>query len=115
MSTSPGSKVEGSKGASSKSYIRHSTSDSTSGPWHQQLFVPANQSGKPKKNKSRGYKRKPQKTISYNDYEGFLSLMQGMLRRMDNMDKTCKPPPRVKQVLVKNDETILPLRGSGLT
>jgi hypothetical protein len=31
MSTSPGSKVEGSKGASSKSYIRHSTSDSTSG------------------------------------------------------------------------------------
>jgi hypothetical protein len=31
MSTSPGSEVEGSKGASSKSYIRHSTSDSTSG------------------------------------------------------------------------------------
>jgi hypothetical protein len=31
MSTSPGSKVEGSKGASSKSYIRHSTFDSTSG------------------------------------------------------------------------------------
>jgi hypothetical protein len=33
-----------------------------------------------------------------------------MLRRVDNMDKTCKPPPRVK-----NDETIHPLRGSGLT
>jgi len=27
-------------------------------PWHQQQFVPANQSGKPKKNKSRHYKRK---------------------------------------------------------
>jgi len=31
------------------------------------------------------------------------------------MDKTCKPPPWVKQVWVKNDETIQPLRGSGLT
>jgi hypothetical protein len=27
------------------------------------------------------------------------------------MDKTCKPPSRVKQVLVKNDETIHPLKG----
>jgi hypothetical protein len=40
--------------------------------------------------------------------------MQGMLRRMDNMDKKCKPLPQVKQVWVKNDETIHPLRGSGL-
>jgi hypothetical protein len=31
------------------------------------------------------------------------------------MEKTCKPPPPVKQVWVKNDETIHPLRGSGLT
>jgi hypothetical protein len=31
MSTALGSDVEGSKGASSKSYIRHSTFDSTSG------------------------------------------------------------------------------------
>jgi hypothetical protein len=85
------------------------------GPWHQQQFVPANQSGKPKKNKSRRYKRKLQKPISYHDYEGFLSLMQCMLRRMDNMDKTCKPSPRVKQVWVKNDETIHPMRGNGLT
>jgi hypothetical protein len=59
---------------------------------HQQHFVPAYQSGKSKKNKPRRYKRKPQKPISYHDYEGFLSLMQGMLRRMDNMGKTCKLP-----------------------
>jgi hypothetical protein len=84
-------------------------------PRHQQQFVPANQSGKPKKNKSRRYKRKPQKPISYHDYEGFLSLMKGMLRRMGNMDKTCKPLSRVKHVWVKNDKTIHPLRGSGLT
>jgi hypothetical protein len=31
MSTAPGSEVEGSKGASSKSYFRHSTFDFTSG------------------------------------------------------------------------------------
>jgi hypothetical protein len=84
-------------------------------PWHQQKLVPANQSGKQKKNKSRRYKKKPQKPISYHDYEGFLSLMQGMLKSMANMDITRKPSPRVKQVWVKKDETIHPLRGSGLT
>jgi hypothetical protein len=31
------------------------------------------------------------------------------------MDMTHKPSPRVKQVWVKNDKTIHPLRGSGLT
>jgi hypothetical protein len=59
--------------------------------------------------------RKLQKPISNHGYEGLLSLMQGMLRRMDNMDKTYKPPLRVNQVWVRNDETIHPLRGSGLT
>jgi hypothetical protein len=44
-------------------------------PQHQQQFVHANHSGRPKKNKSRRYKRKPQKPISYHDYQGFLSLM----------------------------------------
>jgi hypothetical protein len=34
---------------------------------------------------------------------------------MDNINKTNKPPSRVKQVWVRNDETIHPLRGSGLT
>jgi hypothetical protein len=48
-------------------------------------------------------------------YEGLLSMMQGMLKRMANMDKTCKPPPQVKQIYVKNDKTIHPLKGSGLT
>jgi hypothetical protein len=85
-------------------------------PRHQQQFVPAYHSGKSKKNKSKNYTRKPQKPISYHDYEGFLSLMQGMLRKMDNMGKACKLPPRVKQVWVKKDKkTIHPLRGSGLT
>jgi len=57
------------------------------------------------------YKRKPQKPTSSHGYEGLLSLIQGILRRMANMDMTRKPSPRVKQVWVKNDETIHPLRG----
>jgi hypothetical protein len=81
-------------------------------PRHQQQFVPAYYSGKSKKNKSRRYKTKPQKPTSNPGYEGLLSLMQGMLRSMANMDMTRKPSPRVKQVWVKNDETIHPLRGS---
>jgi hypothetical protein len=44
-----------------------------------------------------------------------LCPVKGMLRSMANMDMTCKPSPRVKQVWVKKDETIHPLRGSGLT
>jgi hypothetical protein len=84
-------------------------------PRHQQKFVPANQSGKPKKNKSRHYKRKPQKPNGSHGYEGLLSLIQGMLRSMANMDMTRKPSPRVKHVWVKKDETIHPLRGSRLT
>jgi len=63
----------------------------------------------------RYFKRKPQKPNSNHAYEGLLSLMQGMQRRMDNMDNNCKPPPWVKQVWVRNDETIHPLRRSGLT
>jgi hypothetical protein len=84
-------------------------------PRHQQQFVPAYQSGKSKKNKSRRYKRMPQKPTSNHGFEGLLSLMKGMLRRMANMDMTRKPSPWVKQVWVKNDETIHPLRGVGLT
>jgi hypothetical protein len=57
-------------------------------PRHQQKFVPANQSGKTKKNKSRHYKRKPQKPNGSHGYEGLLSLIQGMLRSMANMDMT---------------------------
>jgi hypothetical protein len=81
----------------------------------QQKFVPANQSGKQKKNKSRCYKKKPQKPNASHGYEGLLSLIEGMLRSIANMDMTRKPSPRVKQVWVKNNETIHPLRRSGLT
>jgi len=59
--------------------------------------------------------RKLQKPTSNHGYEGLLSLMQGMLRSMANMDMIRKSSPRVKKVWVKKDETIHPLRGSRLT
>jgi hypothetical protein len=77
---------------------------------HQLQFVPAYQSDKSKKNKPRHYKRKPQKPNGNHGYEGLLSLIQGMLWSMANMDMTRKPSPRVKQVWVKKDETIHPMR-----
>jgi hypothetical protein len=67
------------------------------------------------KNTSRHYKKKPQKPDSNHAYEGLLSLLQGILRRMDSMSNTQSHLPRVHQVWVRKDETIHPLRGSGLT
>jgi hypothetical protein len=81
----------------------------------QQQFVPANRRCKPWKNTPMHYKKKLQKPDRNHAYEGLLSLMQSMLRRMDNMNNTRRPPPRVKQVWVRKDVTIHPLRGSGLT
>jgi ribosomal protein L34E len=81
---------------------------------HQQQFVLAYQSGKSKKNKPMRYKRKLQKPNGSHGYEGLLSLIQGMLWSMANMDMTRKPSPRVKQVWVK-DETIHPMSGNERT
>jgi hypothetical protein len=100
--TALGSKVEGSKGPANKSYIRHSTSDDTSGSTALAEVCSCRS-------------KWPQKPNSNHGYKGLLSLMQGMQMRMANMDMTHKPPPRVKQVWVKNEVTIHPLRGSGLT
>jgi hypothetical protein len=98
MSTTPGSEVEGSKGAANKSYSRHSTSDNTLGSTASAEVCSYQSEWQTKEEQTRRYKRKPQKLNSNHGYEGLLSLMQGMLRRMDNMDKTRRPPPQVKQV-----------------
>jgi hypothetical protein len=115
MSITLGSDFEGSEDLPTKATSDTLPPTTHHAPQHQQKFVPTNQNGKPKKNKSMRYKRKPQKLNSNHGYEGLLSLMQDMLMRMVNMDKTRKPPPRIKQIWVENDETIHPLRGSGLT
>jgi len=59
-------------------------------PWHQQQ-----QKRSVPKNTSRHYKKKPQKPDSNHAYEGLLSLLQVMLRRMDSMSNTRSHLPRV--------------------
>jgi hypothetical protein len=79
-------------------------------PWHQRQqhrFVP--------KNTSRHYKKKPQKPDSNHAYERLMSLLQGMLRRMDSMSNTRSHLPRVHQGWVRKNEIIHPLMGSRLT
>lgn len=72
-------------------------------PWHQrqqQLFV--------LKNTSRHNKKKLQKSNSNHAYDSFLSLLQGMLRRMDSMSNTRSHLPRVHQGWVRKDEPFIP-------
>jgi hypothetical protein len=79
-------------------------------PWHQrqqQRSVP--------KNTSRHYKKKLQKPNSNHAYEGLLSSLQEMLRRIDKISNTRSHLPRVHQGRVRKDEIIHPLRVSGLT
>jgi hypothetical protein len=64
MSTAFGSEVEGSEEVTNKSYIRHSTSYDTSGSTTSATVCSCLPSGKSEKNKSRRYKRKPQKATS---------------------------------------------------
>jgi hypothetical protein len=59
-----------------------------------------------------GTTRKSRKSHAH---ERLQSLLQGMLRRMDSMSNTQSHLPRVHQGWVRKDETIHPLRGSGLT
>jgi hypothetical protein len=42
-------------------------------------------------------------------------MMKTVLTRLDKLDKAHNPNPKVSKVWVRNDETIHPLRGSGLT
>lgn len=44
-----------------------------------------------------------------------LSVKQNVLSRLDKMDKAHNLAPKSKKVCVRKDETIHPLRGSGLT
>jgi hypothetical protein len=95
MSTAPGSEVEGSEGAANKNYIWHSTSDGTSSSIASAKICSCQSEWQTKEEQIKRYKKKPQKPNSNHGYEGLLSLMQGMLMRMANMDKTHKPPPWV--------------------
>jgi len=91
--------------------------------WHQapphqqqqQRFVPANQNGKFKTNKSRHYIKKPQKLERDQFYKGMPIWMQRMIKWMDHQMKACQQPPPGRQAYVRKDENVHPLRRSGLT
>jgi len=71
MSTSPGSEVEGSEGAANKSYIKHSTSDGTSGSTASTEVCSCQSKWQTKEEQTRRYKRKPQKPIASMTIKGF--------------------------------------------
>jgi hypothetical protein len=62
--------------------------------------------------KANCFRLKPQKPKENQLYEGLVSIMKIVLTRLD---KDHNPTPKVKKVWVSKDETIHPLRGSGLT
>jgi hypothetical protein len=83
-------------------------------PRHQhgpQKYVLVNQSGKPKKNKSRHYKKKPLKPANQQFYEE-MHIIRKILRWMDHQMKARSHPTQVCQTWARNDETTHFLRGS---
>jgi hypothetical protein len=47
------------------------------------------------------------------DCESLVTMMKGVLSRLDQFEKVHKPRPKFTQVWVRKDDTIHPLRGSG--
>jgi len=58
---------------------------------------------------------KPSEPRDNHLYEGLFSMMQNVIRRLDKLDKVQNLAPTIKNVKVRKDKTIYPLRGSGLT
>jgi hypothetical protein len=66
-------------------------------------------------NKSRHYKKKPQKPERDQFYKELPISMRSMITWMDNQLKAYQQPLPIRQVWVRKDEAIQPLRGSELT
>jgi hypothetical protein len=58
---------------------------------------------------------KPHKLKEIQIYEGLVYMMKNVLVSLDKLDMAYNPTFEVKKVWVRKDETIHPLRGSGLT
>jgi hypothetical protein len=48
--------------------------------------------------------------VSRKDCEGLVTMMKGVLSRLDQFEKVYKPRPKITQVWVRKDETIHPLQ-----
>jgi hypothetical protein len=57
----------------------------------------------------------PYKPKEIQIYKGLVYMMKNILVSLDKLDMAYNPTSQVKKVWVRNDETIHPLRGSGLT
>jgi hypothetical protein len=58
---------------------------------------------------------KPHKPKKNQIYEGLVNMMKSVLVKLNNLDIAYNPASQVNKVWVRKDETIYPLRGSGLT
>jgi hypothetical protein len=92
MCTAPCSKEEGSEEVAYLDHIRYSTFGGTSGSMASVATTAVCF-----EEHIRHYKKKPQKPDNNHAYEGLLSLLQGMLRRMDSMSNTRSHLPQVHQ------------------
>jgi hypothetical protein len=58
---------------------------------------------------------KPHKPKKNQIYEGLVNMMKNVLVRLNNLDKAYNLASQVNKEWVRKDETIHPLKGSGLT
>jgi hypothetical protein len=58
---------------------------------------------------------KPHKPKKDQIYEGLVNVMKSVLVRLNNLDMDYNPASQENKVWVRKDETIHPLRESGLT
>jgi len=58
---------------------------------------------------------KPHKPKKNQIYEGLVNVMKSVLVRLNNLDMDYNPASQENKVWVRKDETIHPLRESGLT
>jgi hypothetical protein len=65
--------------------------------------------------KAEYFRAKPHKPKEIQTDEGLVNMMNSALVRLINLDMAYYPASQVEKVWIKKDETIYPLRGSGLT
>jgi hypothetical protein len=60
------------------------------------------------------FREKPYKPKKIQIYEGLVYMMKNVLVSLDKLDMSYNPTSQVKNVWVRKDETIHPLRGTHL-
>jgi hypothetical protein len=115
MSTAPGSQNEGSEEAANKSYIKHFTFDGTSDSTVSAEVCSYQSEWQTKEEQIKVLEEKATEA----EQEPWLWRVVEPDARYANengqREQELQTTPQVKQVWVKNDETIHPLRGGGLT